>query len=188
MRHQLSIVMAKHIGDVLTPELAVVMVKELMAMSSDIKADDLCMAHKVERLEDALMALPQPELKISHAWAPGLWARSIELPAGTVIVGAVHRTDNLVQLSMGSLQCIAEDGTVVTRHAGDVWLCRKGMKNTVVALEDCKWTNFMHNPSDETNVDKLVEMFSHAKADELIGGAKNRQLLAQQASNIELEG
>jgi len=138
------------------------------------------MREKVERLESVLMASPMPDIEcpIKHYFAPGLYAREMSIPAGTVVTGAIHKTENLIVVSMGRLQIVTADGTREVK-AGDTFTCQAGMKNAVVALEDSRWTNFMANPSNETDVDKLVEVFTHSKASELLGGADNVQLLAQ---------
>ena len=46
------------------------------------------------------------------------------------------------------------------------------------------WTNFF--PTDETDVEKLVELLTESKHDELLGGSRNVQLLAAEAMR-ELE-
>jgi hypothetical protein len=63
--------------------------------------------------------------------------------------------------------------------AGETIVCHPGMKNAVHALEDSRWTNFLPNPENITDTDALVEIYTHAKASELLGGADNIQLLAQ---------
>lgn len=135
------------------------------------------MRERVDALEASMLTLPQAECPVRHYFAPGLYAREMTIPAGTVVTGAVHKTENLIVVSMGRLRIVTEDGTREVQ-AGDTLICKAGMKNAVVALEDSRWTNFLANPDNETDVDKLVEVFTHSKASELLGGADNPQLLA----------
>ena len=137
------------------------------------------MREKVDRLERANCELPQVDCPIRHYFAPGLYAREITIPAGTTVTGAVHRTENLVVVSMGRMLIVTEDGKREVR-AGDTIVCPAGMKNAVVALEDSRWTNFLANPDNITDLDQLVEVFTESKACELLGGSQNRQLLAQE--------
>lgn len=132
---------------------------------------------KVEKLEQTMLGLPQVECQIRHYFAPGLYAREITIEAGTVVTGAIHKTENLVCVSLGRLRVVTEDGAVEV-SAGETFTCKQGMKNAVVALEKSRWTNFFHNPTNETDVDKLVEVFTHSKASDLLGGSTNKQLLA----------
>ena len=130
---------------------------------------------RVMRLEEEISKLPQVDCPVKHYFAPGLFAREITLPKGTVLTGAIHRTENLVVLSKGKLRLVTEDGTIDI-EAPFTMTCKAGAKNAAVAIEDSVWTNFMHNPTNETDLEKLVEMFTESKASELLGGSDNAQL------------
>lgn len=142
------------------------------------------MRQKVDQLESSMLALPQVDCPIKHYFAPGLYAREISIPAGTVVTGAVHKTENLIVVSKGRLRIVTEDGTreVV---AGDTLVCKVGMKNAVVALEDSRWTNFLANPGNETDTDLLTEVYTESKASELLGGRDNKQLLMAELQKVE---
>lgn len=139
---------------------------------------------RVDRLEAAMLALPQTECPVRHHFAPGVYAREITIPKDTVLVGVVHKRDNLVVLSAGRLRLVTDDGTVEIA-APHTLLCKAGAKNAAVALEDSVWTNFF--ATDETDTDKLVELLTEATAEELLGGAKNKQLAANRAAEISQE-
>lgn len=141
------------------------------------------MRARVDRLESALIDTPQIDCPVRHHFAPGIYAREIFIPKGTVLVGAVHKTDNLVIVSQGRLQMVTEHGTREVQ-AGDTVLCKAGTKNAAVALEDCRWTNILHNPDNTTDTAELVEMFTFSKESDLLGGATNKQLEANQAAQI----
>lgn len=124
-----------------------------------------------------MLPLPQVECQIRHYFVPGLYAREITLPAGTVITGAIHKTENLVELSKGRVRVITDEGTE-EKVAPCKFIVKPGQKNGVLALEESVWTNYHHNPTNETDHEKLAELFTHSKASELLGGADNAQLLA----------
>lgn len=133
------------------------------------------MRERVERLEQAINQLPQAECPVSHHFAPGMYAREISLKAGTVITGAIHKTEHFIVVSKGRLKIVTDEGaTEVT--APHLMRCTPGMKNAVYALEDSVWTNFF--PTTETDPDKLVEILTESKASELLGGSDNKQLAA----------
>lgn len=134
---------------------------------------------RVERLGEELKAVPQVDCPIRHHFAPGVYAREITIPKGTVLVGAVHKRDNLVVLSAGRLRLVTEDGTVEIA-APHTRVCKAGAKNAAVALEDSVWTNFF--ATDETDPGKLVELLTESKASDLIGGSTNLQLAANKAA------
>lgn len=134
---------------------------------------------RVDRLEAAMLALPQTECPVRHHFAPGVYAREITIPKGTVLVGAVHKRDNLVVLSAGKLRLMTDSG-FTDISAPHTMLCKAGAKNAAVALEDAVWTNFF--ATEETDTDKLVELLTDSTADELLGGANNKQLAANRAA------
>lgn len=139
------------------------------------------MRQKVHRLEQALMKVPQVDCPVRHHFAPGIYAREINIPAGTALVGVVHKVDNLVIVSQGRLRLVTDEGAREV-SAGEVLLCRAGTKNAAVALEDTRWTNIMANPDNEQSTAVLTERYTCATEDQLIGGANNAQLQANKAA------
>jgi hypothetical protein len=133
------------------------------------------MRERVVRLEKGLESQPQVDCPVRHYFAPGMYAREIRIPKGTVLVGAVHKTENLAVLSAGRLQLVTDSGTVEI-SAPHTLTVKPGQKNAALALEDAVWTNFF--PTDETDPDKLVEILTESKACELLGGPENKQLIA----------
>ena len=138
---------------------------------------------KAQRLEDSMNGVPPVDCPVRHYFAPGLYAREIFIPKGTVLVGAVHKTENLAVLSAGRLQLVTDEGTTEISAPCTVTV-KPGQKNAALALEDAVWTNFF--PTDETDPDKLVEILTESKACELLGGKENKQLLAYEES-VKLE-
>ena len=140
---------------------------------------NVSMQDKVENLEEALKNIPQVECPVKHYFAPGIYAREITIKKGTVLTGAIHKTENLAILSCGRLQLVTESGTIEI-SAPHILTVKPGTKNAAYALEDSVWTNFF--PTEETDVDKLVELLTESKASELLGGMDNKQLVANQAA------
>jgi hypothetical protein len=142
------------------------------------------MQEKVKALEEVLLEVPQVDCPVRHHFAPGIYAREITIPKGTVLTGAVHKTQNLAVLSSGKLQLVTDDGTTII-SAPHILTVMPGMKNAAYALEDSVWTNFF--PTEETDTDVLVELLTESKATDLIGGSDNKQLVAN-LSTERLEG
>ena len=142
------------------------------------------MQEKVKVLEEVLLEAPQVDCPVRHHFAPGIYAREITIPRGTVLTGAVHKTQNLAILSQGKLQLVTDDGTTII-SAPHILTVMPGMKNAAYALEDSVWTNFF--PTEETDTDVLVELLTESKATDLIGGSTNKQLVAN-LSTERLEG
>ncbi len=77
-------------------------------------------------------------------------------------MGVVHKTDNLIIVSMGHLRIVTDDGTAEVR-AGDTITCKAGTKNAVWALENSRWTNLLPNPENITDTAQLVERLTLPK-------------------------
>lgn len=137
------------------------------------------MRQKVDQLEASMRTLPQVHCPVDHFTAPGMIARRIEIPAGTVVTGAVHKIEHLIVIAKGRLRIVTDAGTRDVA-AGDVITCHPGMKNAVTALEDSAWVNLF--ATDETDPDRLVELVTEAKAGDMLGKSGNKQLAAQRAA------
>lgn len=137
------------------------------------------MREKVEQLEQAMFGLPQVHCPVDHFTAPGMIARRMQIPAGTAVTGAIHKLEHLIVIAKGRLRIVTDEGTRDV-SAGDVITCKPGMKNAVTALEDSAWVNLF--ALDETDPDRLVELVTESKAEDLLGQPKNKQLAAQRAA------
>lgn len=91
----------------------------------------------VRRLERALLQLPQVDLPTEHIMHGGLSARTITIPAGTVLTGALTRLDN-VCVVCGDITVTTDDG--VRRLTGvHVIPASAGAKRAGVAHADTTW-------------------------------------------------
>jgi len=127
---------------------------------------------KVYRLESLLLTMPQIDCPVRNYFADGLYAREMTIPAGTVVTGAVHKTQHLVVLSKGRVLVAGPDGPV-ERVAPYIGISEPGVKNAVHVIEDAVWTTFHANPDDEKSIDVLVERHTTSKNSDLLG---NRQI------------
>lgn len=119
---------------------------------------------KIMAIQRACQALPDgqrmdesPPLK--HWLAPGIYAREIHLPAGTLVVGKIHRHRHFNIISQGRITCYTEFG-LETLTAPASFISEPGTKRVVYTHEDAIWTTIHPNPNDETNIAKLEEMFT----------------------------
>jgi len=93
------------------------------------------MRPKVLALEAQMREMPQVELQTSHWFADGMYCRVLERPAGTLIVGKVHKREHFYIVAKGRVQVVMDDGVQVLA-AGTVLVSKPGTKRAVLALED----------------------------------------------------
>lgn len=93
---------------------------------------------RVRQFEQAFINAPQVDLQTSHVIHGGMYARTIFIPAGTVVTGALTSLDNI---------CIINGNITVTTDTGTQHLigchvlpASKGYKRIGFAHEDTYWT------------------------------------------------
>jgi hypothetical protein len=126
---------------------------------------------KIMAIQRACQALPDGERMdesppVKHWLAPGIYAREIHLPAGTVVVGKIHRHRHFNIISQGSITCYTEFG-LETHTAPASFISEPGTKRVVHTHEDAIWTTIHHNPTDETDIETLENMFTALEYAEL---------------------
>ena len=131
---------------------------------------------RIYRLEAALRSMPQVDCPVRNLFADGLYVREMTLPAGTVIVGALHKTEHVTIISKGRVRVVRPDG-MEEFTAPAMFISQPGAKNAVHVIEDSAWTTIHANPDNERDIDVLVERFTTSKNSELMSGADNAQSL-----------
>ena len=99
----------------------------------------LPMRHQIMMLEDQLKAMPQVELKTSHHFADGLYAREMFIPAGTMLTGAVHLFEHINIISQGDISVVTEEGTKRIQAPATL-VSLPGTKRVGYAHTDTIWT------------------------------------------------
>lgn len=109
---------------------------------------------------DALLAihsvvagLAPVRCEVEHSFAPGVYARTVRIPAGTSMVGKIHKHPHISILSQG-------DVSTFTEHAGSerfkgpcTIVSPAGTKRAIHAHTDVVWT--VIHVTDETDLEKI---------------------------------
>ncbi len=126
---------------------------------------DLAIDRKFSRsdimgMEDLLRQHPEVYLgdsklcPLRHSFADGIYVREIFIPAGTAIVGAIHKHDHPNFLMSGTVRVATEEG--YHEYTGPMHMISKaGTKRALVALTDLVWVTVHSNPTNETDVERL---------------------------------
>ena len=65
---------------------------------------------KVSLMESEMLHMPQVIMTPNHHFADGLYGREITIPAGTLVVGKVHKKEHLNFLMQGDITVWTEEG------------------------------------------------------------------------------
>jgi quercetin dioxygenase-like cupin family protein len=109
---------------------------------------------KIQQLQGALAQLPQIETGLEHYFADGMYGRRCFIPAGSVVVGKIHRHEHFVLLIKGSAR-INTDRGMETISAPHVWVSPPGAKRALVTLEDCEFFTTHLNHDNARDLERI---------------------------------
>jgi hypothetical protein len=140
-RHKLCEAMARRIGQPLTVDMATEIVREAMPQQlAPAVLPTQPTREQIERFEGVLRQCDQAMLKTTHHFSPGLYAREIFIPAGTVLTGAAHKTEHLA-VCVGDITVWTDEGMVrLTGH--HILPSKPGAKRVGYAHADTWFTCF----------------------------------------------
>jgi hypothetical protein len=141
-------------GDCLLPQVS----QELAAAVCDIAGtadlEPAVARERIQRLEAELAKLPQVDPPVRHFFVDGLYAREMFIPAGTCLVGKIHKHEHLCTV-LGDISVLDADGSRKRIQHGDVFVSRAGAKRAGFAHVDTWWTTYHSNPSNTRDLAQL---------------------------------
>ena len=90
---------------------------------------------QIDQLQAEMVKMPQLELQTEHFFVPGMYCRRVYRPAGTLIVGKVHKHPHFFLCAKGEIIAWTESG-MRKLQAGDVVECQPGTKRVTLATQD----------------------------------------------------
>lgn len=126
----------------------------------------------IANLEAAMSKCPQVEQPVEHNFAPGLYARRIINPQGSLIVTKIHKQPNFSFVLRGRLGVITEDG-MKTVQAPAFFKTEPGTKRIIYAQEEVEFVTVHPNPDDAQDLELLESRIIATTFDDLgIGGGQ----------------
>jgi quercetin dioxygenase-like cupin family protein len=109
---------------------------------------------KLYQLQESVGRELEPvECPLQHVFAPGAYARTMFIPAGTVIVGKIHKHAHLNILSQGTV-CVKTETEGDRELTGPLTMVSPpGTKRAVYAVTDAVWTTI--HLTNETDLEKI---------------------------------
>jgi len=132
------------------------------------------MKAKILRLQQAMREMPQARgLETKHHFADGMYARELFRPAGTLIVGKVHKREHFYIVMTGRVAVTMDDRIDRTQiiHAPAVLVSAPGTKRAVLALEDS--TCMTVHRTSLTDLDEIEQELIEPEADALFDARNN---------------
>lgn len=109
---------------------------------------------QIKRLQDFVAECPQIECPVEHYHSPGQYTRVCRIPAGSVVVGKMHRHQHPTFLMSGTVQINTDKGleTITGPH---VWISQPDAKRALHTLTDCVFATVHLNPTDTTDLEAI---------------------------------
>ena len=92
---------------------------------------------------------------LTHSFAPNMYVREIQIPAGMLVVGKIHKHEHPNFLLKGSVAVLTEDGGVQVLDAPCYMISPAGTKRALFTYSDTCWVTVHNNPDNITNTDEL---------------------------------
>lgn len=125
---------------------------------------------QVQRMVKAIQALPKEQQMVSddcpvkHHFAPGQYAREIFLPAGSLVVGKIHKHAHVNIISKGLVEVYTEGEGLLTLAAPLTFVSTPGSQRVVRVLEDTVWTTVHStNKTDLSEIEQEVIAKDHTE-------------------------
>jgi hypothetical protein len=115
----------------------------------DLKQKLAYLVHEFKKID-------QVDCPVTHRYAPGVYLREIFMPAGSIVIGKIHKTEHFNILLSGSCLLRHDDGTVERLESPRTFVSKAGVQKVLYILTDMTWQTV--HVTDETDLEKLEEL------------------------------
>jgi len=97
---------------------------------------------KLADLGKAILSMPQVDMELSHLFLENAYCRKLIMPANSVIMGCVHKSEHITVCCYGVSDVVDNKGNKERVTAGMVWITPIGMERAVHVIEESCWVTF----------------------------------------------
>lgn len=128
-------------------------------------------AHEaIDALENEMIHLPAVRCRLKHLFTPGLYTRTIHMPANTLVTSFIHRYDHTFVISQGAVSVWIDGTGWVLLKAPHVGITKAGTRRVLWIHEDTVWTT--SHPCDCKTVAEAEEYLLEPRHDHIEGIAQ----------------
>jgi len=128
----------------------------------------------VSIIEEEMRKLDQIEIPVRHHFSPGVYAREITIPAGTLLTGRIHKFEQLNILSGGEISVLTHEGMKRVKAPFTV-VSPPGTKRIAYAHTECTWTTIL--ATEERNPELIEAMFTVETEREFLEFVESQKLI-----------
>lgn len=130
---------------------------------------------KFDEFETGLSASQHTvELPLKHDFVPGMYIRTIYMPAGTLLTSKIHMTEHPFVITKGCACVWIDNVGWQELRAPYTGITLPNTRRVLYIKEDCTWTTF--HATTLTDVDEIEKMIIEPRKDHLITQAKHAEI------------
>lgn len=116
-------------------------------------------------LEEQVKNAPQIEIPLEHHFSKGVYAREMRVPPGVLIIGKMHKFQNLNILLSGEVSVLSIDGVYERKQAPWTFVASPGAKRVILAHTETVWTTVLG--TDHKDPEQIKDLFTIKSLDEV---------------------
>lgn len=126
---------------------------------------------QIEALQVSMLPIQCEIPAAAHYFAPGMYGRELELKAGAVIVGKIHKHGHLMMCTKGRATVVDEFGRYEVR-AGFMQASQSGAKRVVHVHEDTTFVTVHLNPTDTQDLAEIEAAHIQPEGPEMLAAMR----------------
>lgn len=109
---------------------------------------------QIKRFQDEVGALPQIDVPVKHYFSPGQYTRECFIPAGSWVVGKMHRHQHPTFLLSGTVRINTDRGWEEITGPR-IWISQPNAKRALETVTDCVFATVHLNPTDTHDLEEI---------------------------------
>lgn len=114
---------------------------------------------KIKFLADKMSAIPQVDCPLNHHFSDHVYVREIHMPAGSIVIGKIHKTKHLNIIIKGCVTLHNEDGSKEMLRGPLTFESLPGVQKVLYIHEDTIWStiHMTENRDMESLENEIIE-------------------------------
>ena len=140
---------------------------------------------QILKLQLEMIKMPQVELETEHYFSGGMYCRKLIRPAGTLIVGKVHKKDHFFMCAKGEIIAWSENG-MKKLLPGDIIESKSGTKRVTYSVTDAIVITF--HKTDNIDLDEIEKELIETDDMALFDSSNKLKKIVIDCQKMALEG
>jgi hypothetical protein len=110
---------------------------------------------EIDRTHEALTHLPPAHCPLTHLFTPGIYFRKIFMPAMSMVISKIHKTEHPFVILKGTVSVKNGDDEPIVYEAPYVGVTRAGTQRVLFCHTDVEWATI--HATDKQNAEEILD-------------------------------